>query len=226
MAAGVLFDVDGTLVDTTYLHTVTWWQALRQHDHDVPMSRIHRAIGMGSDKILDALLGHDRDRGQDDELAAAHASLYAPYRTRLRPLPGARDLLGACAKRGWAVALASSASKPEFDALRTALDADEHITATTNADDVDRSKPDPDIVLVALERARIDRDRAVFVGDAVWDVYASNKLDIPCIGLTCGGVGAAELTDAGAAAVFDDPADLLANLDTLDLAPLAIRPTV
>src|SRR3954453_22765265 len=106
---GVLFDVDGTLVDTTYLHAVAWWEALRQFEHDVPMAKIHRAIGMGSDKILGHLLGEDRDRDSDTPLSEAHGVLYAAYWERLRPLPGARDLVRACADRGLKVVLASSA---------------------------------------------------------------------------------------------------------------------
>src|SRR5690348_3113595 len=109
---GVLFDVDGTLVDTTYLHAVTWWEALRQHDHDVPMASIHRGIGMGSDKLLDHLLP-DRDTGEDEELTAAHDALAGAWWDRLRPLPGAADLLRATAARGLAVVLASSAKQHE-----------------------------------------------------------------------------------------------------------------
>src|SRR5690348_5380856 len=99
-ARGVLFDVDGTLVDTTYLHAVSWWEALRQFDLDVPMVRIHRAIGMGSDQILDHLLGTDRDRGDDEKMSEAHKAIQAVHWPALRCTPGARDLLIACARRG------------------------------------------------------------------------------------------------------------------------------
>ena len=150
MAGGLLFDVDGTLVDTTYLHTVTWWEALRQYEFDAPMTNIHRAIGMGSDKILDQILGPDRDRDHDDEIRAAHTALYATYRTRLRPLPGAADLLRECAARGWTIGLASSASPQDFAALMRALDADEVIAGATNKGDAERSKPDPVRVTAGL----------------------------------------------------------------------------
>ncbi|WP_433053661.1 HAD family hydrolase [Dactylosporangium sp. CS-033363] len=210
---GVLFDVDGTLVDSVYLHAVAWWQALRQHDHDVPMARIHRAIGMGSDKILDELLGPGRDASADSEIRAAHSALYAPHWPALRPLPGARKLLDACADRGLKVVLATSASRPELDALLRCLDADASLTAVTSADDASQSKPAPDILEVALSRSGLSADEAVFVGDSVWDVHAAGKLAIPCLGLTSGGLCAAELLDHGAAGIYADPQDLLDHLD-------------
>jgi HAD superfamily hydrolase (TIGR01509 family) len=207
--AGILFDVDGTLVDTTYLHTVAWWEALRQHDEDVPMAEIHRAIGMGSDKILDHLLGPDRDNSQDEKLSTAHDILYGAWWERLRPLPGAADVLRACAERGLAVVLASSSKGGELTQLRRVIDADEVITAATSSADAEQSKPAPDILQAALDQSDVDAARSVFVGDSVWDVQAAAKLDIPCIGLACGGTSAAELSEAGAVATYKDPADLL-----------------
>jgi HAD superfamily hydrolase (TIGR01509 family) len=208
--AGILFDVDGTLVDTTYLHAVCWWEALRQHDADVPMATIHRAIGMGSDKLLDHLLGPDRDKNQDEKLSEAHDILYGAWWERLRPLPGAADLLRACAERDLTVVLASSAKENELGQLRRVLDADDVIHAATSSSDAKQSKPAPDILQAALDQSDVDAANCVFVGDAVWDVQAAAKLDIPCIGLTCGGTSAAELTEAGAVATYDDPAALLA----------------
>lgn len=219
--SGVLVDVDGTLVDTTYVHTLCWWEALRQDGHDVPMSRIHRAIGMGSDKILDHLLGADRDRSGDGRLRTGHDALFGEYRERLRPLPGAADLLRACAQRGLLVVLASSASERELRALRAALDADDVIAVATSSADADESKPAPDIVEAALSQAGLKPDQAVFIGDTVWDIAAAGHLDIPCIAVTCGGTSRAELANAGAAGVYDDPGDLLANFDRSPLANLA-----
>jgi HAD superfamily hydrolase (TIGR01509 family) len=207
---GILFDVDGTLVDTTYLHTTSWWQALRQHDLDVPMAEIHRAIGMGSDKMLAHLLGEDRDKDQDQEISQAHDTLYGVWWERLRPLPGAADLLKACAEQGLAVVLASSAKGEELAKLRRVVDADDVITAATSSADASESKPAPDILQAALHQSDVDAKDCVFVGDAVWDVKAAAALDIPCIGLTCGGTSAAELTDAGAIATYETPAELLA----------------
>jgi HAD superfamily hydrolase (TIGR01509 family) len=211
--SGVLFDVDGTLVDTVHLHTVAWWQALRQHGHDVPMAHIHRSIGMGSDRILDELLGPERDHARDGALAAAHASLVAVHRPALRRLPGARRLLRECAGRGLRVVLATSASRPELEALLHCLDADAWLSAVTSADDAEQSKPAPDIIQVALERSGLSAEEVVFVGDSVWDVRAAGRLSIPCIGVTSGGICAAELLDEGAAVVYEHPRDLLDHLD-------------
>ncbi|OJF11891.1 HAD family hydrolase [Couchioplanes caeruleus] len=217
---GVLFDVDGTLVDTTYLHAVAWWEALRRHDHDVPMAKIHRAIGMGSDKILDQLLGDGRDT-DDEWLSTAHDVLYGAWWERLRPLPGAADLLRACADRGLAVVLASSAKGAELTKLREVIDADDVITAATSSADAEESKPAPDILEAALDQSGVDPRQSVFVGDAVWDVKAAAKLDIPCIGLACGGTSAEELTAAGAVETYDDPAALLAALDRSAITKLS-----
>jgi HAD superfamily hydrolase (TIGR01509 family) len=212
LPAGVLFDVDGTLVDTTYLHTVSWWEALRQTDRHVPMATIHRAIGMGSDKLLDHLLGPERDRGADGKLRDAHDALFGEYWERLVPLPRAADLLRACAERGLRVVLATSAAEHEVAALRRALAADDVVDTVTCAADAQESKPAPDILVAALEQSGLAAERVVFVGDSVWDVAAAGKLDIPCVGLTCGGTSRGELAGAGAVAVYDDPAALLAAL--------------
>ncbi|SCF27507.1 Haloacid dehalogenase superfamily, subfamily IA, variant 2 with 3rd motif like haloacid dehalogenase/haloacid dehalogenase superfamily, subfamily IA, variant 3 with third motif having DD or ED/haloacid dehalogenase superfamily, subfamily IA, variant 1 with third motif having Dx(3-4)D or Dx(3-4)E [Micromonospora viridifaciens] len=217
---GVLFDVDGTLVDTTYLHTVSWWEALCQAGHPVPMARIHRAIGMGSDKLLDHLLGPERDRSADGKLREEHDARYAGYWPRLVPLPRAVELLRACAARGLRVVLASSAAEHELAALRAALDADDVIDTATSSADARRSKPAPDILVAALEQSGLTAERVVFVGDSVWDVAAAGKLDIPCIGLTCGGTSRAELAGAGAAAVYDDPGALLDALGESAIAAL------
>jgi len=221
MRSGVLFDVDGTLVDTTYLHAVAWWEALRQQGADVPMAKIHRAIGMGSDKLLDHLLGPDRDRDNDEQAATAHDVLYGAWWERLRPLPGAAELLRTVAGRGLAVVLASSAKESELEQLRRVIGADDVIAAATSSSDAKESKPAPDILEAAIDQSDVDPRASVFVGDSVWDVAAAGRLDIPCIGLTCGGTSADELREAGAVAVYDDPAALLAALDDSAIAALA-----
>ena len=212
MTKAALFDVDGTLVDTNYLHAVTWWQAFGQAGHAVIMTDIHRSIGMGSDQMLDRLLPGDRDRDGDAGLRTSHTALYATYWSRLRPLPQAAELLRACRARGLTVVLASSADEPEFRALRAALDAEDAIDEATFAGEVETSKPAPDLVQVALDKAGVPAGEAVFIGDTVWDVQASQKAGVPCIGLLSGGISRDELTTAGATQVYSGPAELLASL--------------
>jgi HAD superfamily hydrolase (TIGR01509 family) len=170
---------------------------------------------MGSDKILDALLSDDRDKDKDDDLRTGHSALYAQYWDSLRPQPGAVGLVRVCAEKGLTVGLASSAAPPEFAVLRRVLNVDDVVAGATNSGDAEESKPDPDIVRAALDRTGLDAADVVFVGDAVWDVHAAKKLSIPCVGLTCGGISAAELTEAGAVAVYADPAELHEDLDKL-----------
>jgi HAD superfamily hydrolase (TIGR01509 family) len=212
-AGAVLFDVDGTLIDTSYLHTVTWWQAFRQAGLTVPMAKVHRAIGMGSDHLLDHLLGPDRDKDGDSSLSASHDALFAAYWPNLQPFDGAARLLHACKHRGWRVVLASSAKDDELSAMRAALDAEAAIDAVTGASDVESSKPAPDLVEQALARAGVPPERAVFVGDTRWDVEAAARAGVPCIGMLSGGWSRAELEQAGAVEVYEGPAELLGKLD-------------
>ncbi|HEX5565890.1 MAG TPA: HAD family hydrolase [Streptomyces sp.] len=208
-----LFDVDGTLVDTTYLHTVAWWEALRQSGRRVPMALIHRSIGMGSDQLIARFLGEDHDPREAASVSAAHRALYAEYWPRLAPLEGAAELLRACADRGWTVVLASSAHGDELEAMREAVGARQAVSDVTSSDDVESSKPAPDLVRSALDRAGVGPDRAVFVGDTVWDVAACRRAGVPCLGVLSGGITRQELLGAGAVEVYEGPADLLSCLD-------------
>jgi len=209
---GVLFDVDGTLVDTTYLHAVCWAEALRQGGCHVVTATVHRAVGMSGDRLLDHLLGADRDHGQDEALDVAHLTLYKQFWGRLQALPGAAELVRACSGQGLRVVLASSASQEELTALRSALGADDAIHAATSSADAEAGKPAPDIVQAALAQSGLAADQATFVGDAVWDGQAAARAGLVFVGLTSGGTSEAELRDNGAVEVWRDPADLLAHL--------------
>ncbi|MFJ9831264.1 HAD family hydrolase [Streptomyces sp. NPDC101169] len=212
MDRAAVFDVDGTLADTNHLHVVTWWEAFRQAGHDVPMHAVHRAVGLGSDDLVAHLLGDGRDEEQDAALSDAHKALYGQYFERLQALPKAGELLRRLHADGWRVVLATSASGAELGALRRAIDADEAIVGTASADDVAEGKPAPEPVERALELAGVPASRAVFVGDTVWDMRAGAKAGVRCVGLLCGGIPRADLEEAGAEAVYDDPAGLLARL--------------
>lgn len=220
---GVLFDMDGTLMDTTLVHAVCWAEALRQHGHIVPTVVTHRAIGMSSKKLLDHALGADRDTDEDDAIVESHRTLYKQWWGRLNPLPGAADLVRACSERGLRVVLASSAEDEELAALRSALDADDAIDEATSSSAADEGKPEPDIVLVALEKAGLQPSEVVFVGDAVWDGYATRQAGVTFIGLTCGGTPKSDLREAGAVEVWADPADLLDNLDKSAITTNGVR---
>jgi len=191
----VVLDVDGTLVDSTFQHALTWHRAFVRFGKEVPAWRTHRAIGMGSDEILDHLLGRDRDHGDDDTVTTAHLALYKTFWGRLRPLPGAVELMRTCTKRGLRVVLASSASEEELSALRSALDADDAIHTATSSTDADAGKPSPDILEAALDQSGLSANRVHFVGDSVWDVVAAAKLDVPTIAVRTGGFSVGELKD-------------------------------
>ena len=206
--AGILFDVDGTLVDSNYLHTVAWFRALAGLGHRVPMARIHRAIGMGSDKLLDTLIG-EQD-GRADEAFSEH---FRRFHGELRAFDRVPDLLRACKAKGLTVVLATSSKEEDIDALTQAIDADDAVDEITTSGDVDESKPDPDIFATAMEKAGLDPSRTVVVGDTRWDVEAAAKLDLRTIAVTTGGWSRDELVEAGAAAVYAAAADLLDNLD-------------
>ncbi|RZU46008.1 HAD superfamily hydrolase (TIGR01509 family)/HAD superfamily hydrolase (TIGR01549 family) [Streptomyces sp. BK022] len=220
-ARAAVFDVDGTLVDTNYLHVAAWWEALRQAGHDVPSQAIHRAIGLGSSDLVAHLLGADRAREEAEALSAAHKTLYGQYFGRLRALPEAGRLLRRLADDGWKVVLATSAGGQELSALRTALDADEAISGMASADDVSQGKPAPEPVEQALRLAGATPERSVFVGDTVWDMQAGSRAGVTCVGLLCGGIPREDLEKAGADVLYDDPDALLASLAQ---SPLGRRP--
>ncbi|WP_369142581.1 HAD family hydrolase [Streptomyces sp. R44] len=212
MDRAALFDIDGTLVDSNHLHVVAWWEAFRQNGHQVPTHAVHRAIGLPGEQLIDHLLGGDRDRSDDDRLGAAHDTLYSTFFERLQAFDRAGDLLRTLADDGWKVVLVTSAKDRELAALRRAVDADEALADTATADDVEEGKPAPDPVEHALQLVGVPADRAVFVGDSVWDMQAARHARVARAGLLCGGIPRADLVEAGAAAVYDDPADLLTQL--------------
>lgn len=214
----VLLDADGTLVDTTYLHVDAWMRALALVDIQVPAWRVNRAIGMGSPQLLASLLGEDTAEHFGDQVVAYHEALYLDLADRVRPFPGARELVIEIAQRGARPVLATSAAPAELDRLRTALDLDDHLYAITSAKDVSTAKPDPDLVTTALNRAGTSPDRTVMLGDATWDAIAAGRAGIECVAVRTGGIGADELREAGAIAVYDD---VCALLDDLDDSPLA-----
>lgn len=213
-------DVDGTLIDSNYLHVYAWQRAF--DDEGVPFAawRVHRSIGMDGSRLVRTLTEDAPDDVQE-RLSDAHSRYYRELTPLLSPLPGARALLRRVSELGLQVVLASSAPEDELDALRKALDCDDVISETTSSRDVETAKPDPGIVQVALGRAGVDHHHAVFVGDAVWDAHAAARARLPCIGVLSGGTAEAELQSAGASPIFADPQDLLDHLPSTRIAALA-----
>ena len=208
MTDAILFDIDGTLVDSTYHHAIAWQRAFDRHDVPVPLWRIHRTVGMGGDKLVAEVAGEDVEDRLGDALRKAWREEYVELKAEVDPLPGAADLVRRLAADGYRVALASSGD-PEFS--REAVDQlgiGDDIELLTTSEDADESKPEPDLIGVTLDRLG-EVDRAVLVGDTPYDVESAGRAGLPCIGLRSGGYSDAELTEAGAVLVVDAPEDLL-----------------
>jgi HAD superfamily hydrolase (TIGR01509 family) len=212
-----ILDVDGTLVDTNYHHALAWYRAFIQHDVELPVWRIHRAIGMGGDQLIAALAGEEAEKEKGDDIRSAEKALYMAMIHEVRPLPDARRLLEALKERGHPVVLASSAKKEEIEQYLDLLDARELAVEWTSSADVERTKPEPDLVLTAMEKAG-GGDNGVMIGDSVWDVEAAKRAGVPTIAVRTGGFGVDELTQAGAARIFDSITDLLESLEETPLA--------
>jgi HAD superfamily hydrolase (TIGR01509 family) len=214
---GVLFDLDGTLVDTTYLHAVAWTRALREAGYHVDTATVHRAVGMTGDALIPHVVdGHDPAR--DDEVKTRHAELYHAARDQVVAFNGARELLARVRAQGSRVVIVTSATEGDIGPLLQVLDADELLDVVTDSSDAQESKPSPDLVEAALHKAGLEPGQVVFVGDSVWDVESSGRLAIPCVGLECGGTSRQELLEAGAVEAFRDPGALLRELDGSVLA--------
>ncbi|WP_395307645.1 HAD family hydrolase [Mycobacterium sp. AMU20-3851] len=207
----VLFDVDGTLVDSNYLHVHAWYRAFSELRIPVQSWQIHRSIGMDGEKLLETLAAGVNDDVRD-ELKELHSQYYKQTTSLLSPLPGAREILDRIDSLGLQVVLATSAPEDELATLRAVLDRDELVSVVTSAGDVETAKPEPDIVQIALGRAEVSPQRAVFVGDAVWDAQAGVAAGVTCIGVLSGGVSRSELEQAGATVVFDNALDLCERL--------------
>jgi HAD superfamily hydrolase (TIGR01509 family) len=213
----LLFDLDGTLIDSVYQHVLAWREALAEFGVDVPIWRIHRRIGMSGGLFVTALRREIANKLTDEqlrELSQRHAEAYARLRDSVRPLPGARELLATLTEQGvtWAIATSGQAvsARPALELLGLPND-----TPMVTRDQVRHAKPDPDLFLTAAALVGVDIRHAVVVGDSVWDLLASRRAGSLGVGLLSGGYGSDELERAGAYRVYADPADLLAHLDEI-----------
>lgn len=208
----VLLDLDGTLVDSVYVHTLAWKSAFRDVGVDIPAHRIHRAIGMSGDRLVAHVAGDRVEAAVGDAVRAAHRRHLDDRFHDIVPTDGAGDLLEALRQRGVAVVLASSGDAELTGRLLDLLEGSAKlIDEVLTGSDVESGKPSGDLVTTAV--AAVRADRAVLVGDAVWDVRAATDAGLACVGLLTGGVAEAELREAGAIAVFDTPRELAAHLD-------------
>lgn len=216
---GVLFDVDGTLVDTNYLHTLAWSRALRDVGEWAPMNAIHRLVGMGGDQLVNRLLGHERP-----EANTAHDRRYRELIPDAHVFPGAADLLRSVHDAGLVTVLATSAPADDVAVLRELLDADDAIDGQTTADDVSSSKPSPDIFLAAMRAGNVNPQAALALGDSVWDVQAARAAGIGCLAVETGGFSQHELSEEGALHVYRDVEELKQQVRTSPLSTLIEAP--
>lgn len=208
----VLLDLDGTLVDSVYVHATAWKLAFRDVGVTVASHHVQRAIGMGGDRLVAHVAGQSVEDAMGDEVRERHQRYLDERFHDLGPTDGAGELLEALRDKGFNVVLASSADKELSERLLELLDgAGQHLHESIAGAEAEQSKPEPDLIEVALES--VDATHAVMVGDAVWDVEAAAKAGVPCVALLTGGFGSAELLEAGAVAVYDSPRELMAHLD-------------
>ncbi len=214
---GILFDLDGTLVDTTYLHAVAWTRALREAGYQVDTAAVHRAVGMTGDALIPHVVG-PHDPGRDGAVKDRHSELYHDARDQVVAFRGAKDLLARVRAQGSRVVIVTSATEGDIGPLLRVLDADDLLDVVTDSSDAGESKPSPDPVEAALDKAGLEASQVVFVGDSVWDVESSGRLGIPCVGLECGGTSGKELLSAGAVQAWRDPRALLRDFESSALA--------
>lgn len=211
----IFFDLDGTLLDTNYLHTFAWWRALDDAGERRPMAEVHRLIGMGSSELLTTLLGHD-----DPAIAAAHGRYFGELHPFISALPGSAELVEAVSSLGAMVVMVTSAKEHDLPALLGALDVPDRIDLVIHGEETDRAKPHPDLFSIALQRASVSASSVLALGDAVWDVQAAARAAIGCVGVKTGGFSEGELRSAGALAVYQSCADLLTHWRDSPLAQL------
>jgi HAD superfamily hydrolase (TIGR01509 family) len=213
-----VLDIDGTLVDTNYHHAIAWYRAFRANGVVLPLWRIHRHIGMGGDQLVAALAGDEVEDERGDTIRDAEAERYMELIEEVEPTEDARRLIEELKRRGRTVVLASSAKQDEVEHYLDLLEARELADAWTTSDDVEATKPEPDLVVAALEKAGGDGEEAVMIGDTPWDVKAAARAGVGTIAVLTGGFSEAELRDAGAVAVHESVAELLERLDETELA--------
>jgi HAD superfamily hydrolase (TIGR01509 family) len=215
----VLYDIDGTLVDSNDMHVLAWMSAFKSIGVEFDRATIHDQIGKGTDMLVPTLLP-DLDEDAQESLGETHGAIFkAEHLGGVKPFPGAHDLLARSHAAGQRVVLASSASSEELDHYLNLLDARDIVDTTTSSDDVENTKPAPDIFATALKKlGDVDPTEVIVVGDTPYDIEAAGKCGIAAIGVRSGGFADEVLREAGAVALYDDVAALLADYDASPLA--------
>jgi HAD superfamily hydrolase (TIGR01509 family) len=208
-----ILDIDGTLVDTNYQHAIAWFRAFRTEQIVLPIWRIHRHIGMGGDQVVKALCDERTERELGDAIRDAESKEYSKLIGEVQTMTGSRELIEELKRRGHGVVFASSAKEDEVEHYLDLLEARELADSWTTSADVDATKPDPDLVHTALDKAGGESEDAVLVGDTPWDVEAAGRAGVATIAVLTGGFAAQELTDAGAVSVFESVDELRQRLD-------------
>lgn len=219
MPQAIIFDVDGTLVDSVDLHARSWQEALRRFGHDAPFAEVRRQIGKGGDELMKAFLSPGEIERRGEEIEAWRGERFkAEYMPQVRPFPRVRELFEHILARGQRIGLGTSGKPDELEHHEALLGIGDLDLAATTSDDADRSKPHPDIVQAVLGKLGVAPGEAAMVGDTPYDAIAAGRAGVAAVGVLCGGFPADELRRAGCAALFQDPADLLARYDESLLA--------
>lgn len=207
---GIIFDIDGTLLDSNTAHAQAWVEALKEFGYDVPFEKMRKLIGMGGDKLLPEAIKVEKDSPQGKEISERRTALFKEkYLPSLKATSGARNLLSQLKQAGVKLVIATSAKDNELDGLLKAGQIGEFFEEKTTSSDAKNSKPDPDIIQAALQKLELDAIRVIMVGDTPYDIEAASKAGVKTIALRCGGWSDSEL--AGAVDIYDDPADLVEN---------------
>ncbi len=215
MIKAVIFDIDGTLVDSVDLHARAWQEAFRHFGKEIPFEQVRHQIGKGGDQLMPVFFSKEELNDFGDEMEKYRGELFKrDYLPQVRAFPHVRELFQKIKDDGLHLALASSAKQEELEEYKKIANIEDLVEEETSADDADKSKPHPDIFEAAMERlGDIEPDEAIVVGDTPYDAEAAGKINLRTIGVLCGGFPEAELKAAGCVQIFKDPADLLAHYD-------------